>query len=112
MKKKHLFLLLILIFVASTVFFKAGYNASARTMVNVFESSKYIFGLQLPTQSNQKFALLTDSNVENLGGNRYKVESYVDSQNFNQQGKRVRYTMIVHWDGKAYAMEKLTTNGK
>ena len=81
-------------------------------MVNVFEYSKYNYDLKLPTPSNHKFALLTDSNVENLGGKRYKVESYVDSQIDSQQGKRVQYTMIVHWDGNAYVMEKLTTNGQ
>ncbi|TGE33040.1 hypothetical protein [Desulfosporosinus sp. Sb-LF] len=111
MKKRNLFLLLILIVVSSTVFFKVGYTESGKTMVNVFESSKFIFNNQLLTQSNNKFALLTDSDVENLGGNRYKVASYVDFKNDNQQGKRIWFTMIVHWNGNAYDMENLTTKG-
>jgi len=110
MKKKNLFLLLILIFLSSMVFFKIGYNESEKSMINAFESSKSIFGLQLPTRNNHKFAFLSDSYVENLGGNRYMVDSYVVSQNDNQQDQRIRFIMTLHWNGQAYTMENLTSS--
>jgi len=80
-------------------------------MINVFESSKTIVSNKLPTEGNLNYAYLTDSHIKNLGGDRYQVDSYVDCQNDNQQDKRVRYTMVVHWNGQEYAMEKLNTEG-
>ncbi|EGW37340.1 hypothetical protein [Desulfosporosinus sp. OT] len=111
MKRKHLYLLLLVVFLSSTVAFKVGYNNSESIMINVFESSKNIINYQIPTQGDKKFAYLTDSYIKNLGGDRFQVDSYVDCQNDNLQDKRIRYTMIVHWDGQEYAMEKLNTEG-
>ena len=111
MKKKHLFLLLLMIFLSSSVAFRLGYKDSEKIMINVFESSKTMFSHQLTTQGNIKYAYLTDSHIKNLGGDRYQVDSYVDCQNDNQQDKRVRYTMVVHWNGQEYTMENLNTEG-
>ena len=100
-----------MIVLSSSVALKLGYNNSESIMINVFESSKNIISHQIPAQGNNKFAYLTDSHIKNLGGDRYQVDSYVDCQNDNLQDKRVRYSMIVHWNGQEYAMEKLNTEG-
>jgi hypothetical protein len=78
MQKKYLFLLLFLIFLSSSVAFKAGYNDSEKIMINVYESCKAIFSQSFETQNNIKFAYLTDSHIKKLDGNRYRVDSYVD----------------------------------
>ena len=111
MKKKHLLLLLLVIFLSTSVAFRVGYKDSERIMINVFESSKMIVSHKLPTQGGLKYAYLTDSHIKKLGGDRYQVDSYVDCQNDNQQDKRVQYTMVVHWNGQEYALEKLNTEG-
>ncbi|WP_407305800.1 hypothetical protein [Desulfosporosinus sp. SB140] len=111
MKRKHLYLLLLGILLSSSMVLMVGYNDSEKVMINVFESSKTILGHRLSTRSNQRFALLTDSRVENLGGNNYQVVSYVDCQNNNQKDKRIQYTMTLHWNGHEYAMENLKTEG-
>lgn len=80
-------------------------------MINVFESSKNLYSHEIPAQGNNRFAYLTDSHIKNLGGDRFQVDSYVDCQNDNQQAKRVRYTMIVQWNGQEYAMENLNIEG-
>ncbi|MDP4161175.1 MAG: hypothetical protein Q8911_15685, partial [Bacillota bacterium] len=66
---------------------------------------------QLPKESKNKFAYLTDSHVKNLGSGRYEVDSYVDCQNHEEPVRRIQYTMIVHWNGQRYALDDLTSEG-
>ncbi|MFC5711390.1 hypothetical protein ACFPU1_01205 [Thalassorhabdus alkalitolerans] len=75
-----------------------GMEASGADRSEVLKQSQEFYEEELIAPSTAVWAPMNESEVEYLGGDRYRVESHVDAQNENGAQIRERYEMWMLYD--------------
>lgn len=102
-------------FIAVICFILFGDDSSSSSSTNKFMAYSYAEDFvekQLKSPSTAKFPKVVekDSHITELGNNRYKINSWVDSQNSFGATIRTRFSCIIIFDGDMVRCENLKFN--
>lgn len=75
--------------------------------IGAYTASQWFVEKRLKAPGTADFPVYIDSFVTDLGGGKFKVESYVDAENSFGAKLRTQYTCIVRADGSGWKLEKI-----